>query len=145
MISFMVFLLYSNLWNEISPPKIALFLPVMIGLIPRFIVWWGWAWTMHIVQNQPQVWFAARRFVHPTTSIRIHDNPSFLIDSCFEKYYTRFIEVTPSCAYFMEYPVLSSKHTRICPRVFFYIPSKKEINTNGFWTDRQGRKGKKIR
>jgi len=66
----------------------------------------------------------ARSFACPTIPIRIHDNPIFVIDSHFEKYYTHPIEVTPSCAYFMEYPVLSSEHTRICPRVFFIYSLK---------------------
>ena len=67
----------------------------------------------------------ARRFFNPTTPIRIHDNPVFVIDSHFKWYYTHLIEVTPLCAYFMEYPVLSSEHTRMYLRVFFIYSLKK--------------------
>jgi len=71
-----------------------------------------------------QIKQAARSFINPTTSIRNHNNPVFVIDSHFEKYYTHPIEVTPTCAYFTQYPVLSI-NTRGCIRVYFLYSLKK--------------------
>jgi len=85
----------------------------------------------------------ACRFARPTIPIRIHDNPPLFIDSPFEKDYTHFIEVTPSCAYFMEYPVLSSD-TRGSIRVYFLFSLKKGDSYNGFRINRQVGKGKTI-
>jgi hypothetical protein len=63
----------------------------------------------------------------PTIHIRNHNDPIFVIDSHFEKYYTHFIEVTPTCAYFMETLRLVDQDTRIFPRVFFLFPQKRRL------------------
>lgn len=78
----------------------------------------------------------------PTISIRNYYNPNFIIDSYFEKDYTLSIEVTPICAYILDiYGVVDE--TRVDNRVFFYSLKKGDIY-NGFWTDRQDRKGETV-
>jgi hypothetical protein len=72
----------------------------------------------------------------PTISIRIHDNPIFVIDLHFEEYYTHRIEVTPTCAYFMEIPRLVDLIHADIPACIFLYSLKKGDSYNGFWTDR---------
>lgn len=79
-----------------------------------------------LIRIRQQVkWGASRLFVHPAIPIRIHNNPKFVIDLHFEKYYTHHIEVTPTCDYFMEVPrFVDQIHAEISACIFLYSLKK---------------------